>query len=146
MRSAVILLALLVPGVALAGPADDLLAQAAADCAAFDNGAFSAAPDAVQVVDLTGDGVPATVVDAGKFTCSSAASLFGGSGGSTLTVLIGGKAEEFLAEAWTVTDFAGRKVLLIWHNGVDCGGIGVDPCVEALVWGDGRFMSVRPGG
>jgi len=146
MRSLVILLALMAPGVALAGPADDVLARAAADCAGFENGVFTAAEDAVQAVDLTGDGVPETVVDAGKFQCSSAASLYGGSGGTWLTVVVDGKAQDFLAQAWTVTDFAGAKVLLLYHNGVDCGGIGVDPCVEALVWGDGRFMSVRPGG
>ena len=146
MRWLLALVAVLVPGAALAGPAEAILAQAAADCAAFDNGRFTAAPEAVQEIDLTGDGVPEVVVDAGKFQCSSAASLYGGSGGTGLTVIVGDKAENFLAEAWTVADFAGRKVLLIWHNGVDCGGIGVDPCVEALVWGQDRFMSVRPGG
>ena len=146
MRRLLILLAMGLPSVAVAATADDVLAQAAADCADFDNGVFSAAPDAVQAVDLTGDGQPETVVDTGKFQCSSAASLYGGSGGTGLTVIVGGEAVEFLAEVWTVTEFAGRNVLLIWHKGVDCGGIGVDPCVEALVWGDGRFMTVRPGG
>ena len=146
MRNLMILLALMAPGAALAGPAEDVLARAAADCAAFENGVFTAAEDAVQAVDLTGDGVPETVVDAGKFQCSSAASLYGGSGGTWLTVVVDGKGQDFLAQAWTVTDFAGSKVLVLYHNGGDCGGIAVAPCGEALVWGDGRFMSVRPGG
>lgn len=145
MRFLALIMAL-APGAALAGPADAILAQAAADCAGFDNGSFSATPEAVQEIDLTGDGLAEVVVDAGKFQCSSAASLYGGSGGTGLTVIVGDRTAEFLAEAWTVTEFAGRKVLLIWHNGVDCGGIGVDPCIEALVWGGERFMTVRPGG
>lgn len=146
MRHLLLLPLLLAPAAALAGPAEDVLAQAAADCAAFENGQFTADPEAVQDIDLTGDGLAETIIDAGRFHCSSAASLYGGSGGTWLTVIAGGEARQFLAEAWGVTDFAGRKVLLLYHNGVDCGGIGVDPCVEALVWGRGRFMSVRPGG
>lgn len=146
MRWLLALMVVLLPGAALAGPADAILAQAAADCAAFEDGSFTAGPDAVQEIDLTGDGLPEVVVDAGRFQCSSAASLYGGSGGTGLTVIVGDTAVAFLAEAWTVTGFAGRKVLLVWHNGVDCGGIGVDPCVEALIWNGERFMTVRPGG
>jgi hypothetical protein len=138
------LTATLAAGAAHSAPADDILAAAAAECAAFENGSFTAPPEAVVQIDLTGNGVADTVIDAALFQCSSAASLYGGSGGSMVTVVADGQLSTYLAQAWQVIDWSGVKVLLLFHNGTDCGGYGAQPCVEALVWGGERFMSVRP--
>ena len=140
---ALALLALVVASPAFAQSADAVLAQAKADCAAIDNGVF-AAPDAVTEVDLTGDGTPDQLIDSAKFQCSTSPSYWGGTGGNWLAVLAGGKEFDFLAQEWQVLSWNDRPVLLLWHNGGDCGGAGADPCVQALVWSDfrERFMTV----
>ena len=133
---------------AAAGAADDILAQAAADCASIDNGQFTALPAAVVTLDLTGDGQPETVVDTSHFQCTTSASYWGGTGGNWMTVLAGGQTFDYLAQGWQVIDWNGLPVLLLWHNGSECNGAGADPCVEALVWSDyqGHFMTTAAAG
>lgn len=46
-------------------------------------------PDLLHVVDLTGDGLPDYVIHNGAFICEGAASLFSGSGGSSMAVYVG---------------------------------------------------------
>lgn len=142
IRLAAVLALLAAP--AAAQTADAFLAQAKADCASLDNGAFTAAPDAVQQIDLTGDGQPGTLVDTAKFQCSTSASYWGGTGGTWLAIFVGGQQIDFWAHGWQVVPWNGLPVLMLWHNGTDCGGAGADPCVQALVWSEyqGRFMTV----
>jgi hypothetical protein len=145
VSGATILLAALAATALRADPVDVVLAAAAAECAAFENGSFTALPDAVARLDLTGDGVlDDAVVDATYFQCSTAASLYGGSGGTYLTLIAGGQASTHLAQAWQVIDWVGAKVVLLFHSGTACGGFGAQPCVEALVWGGEGFLTVRP--
>jgi hypothetical protein len=122
---------------------EDVLAEAAADCSSFENGAFAAAPTAVSTPDVTGDGQPDSVVDYAGFTCSTVASMWGGTGGTSLAVLADGKRFDFLALGWQVLDWAGPVLLLDVH-GIECGGTGSDRCVKALVWGAEGFLSVQP--
>ncbi len=53
---------------------DDILAGARADCESFEGGVFDPG-NAVNAVDLTGDGALDSLVDEGAFSCTSAASL-----------------------------------------------------------------------
>ncbi|MFC3181759.1 hypothetical protein [Cypionkella sinensis] len=135
-----------------AGPAlaedtvEKILSEAKADCASLDDGVFDAPVGTITDVDLTGDGKPEQVVDAAKFTCSTSASYWGGTGGSQLSLIVAGKRLDYFAQEWKVIEWNKAPVLLLWLNGGECGGAGADSCIEALVWSDFNkaFMSVRP--
>jgi hypothetical protein len=147
MRTAVVAVGLaLIAAPALAeATVDDLLAEAKADCASFENGVLTVPPETVTQIELTGDATPETLFDWGKLQCSTMASAWGGSGGSMLSVLAGGLRWDFLAHGWTVADLGGPVLLLAVHGG-ECGGSGAQRCVEAQVWGGESFLSVRPPG
>jgi hypothetical protein len=117
---------------------DDVLAEAAAFCAGFENGTITVGPDVVQSVDLTGDESPETVIDYKGIACSTMASAWGGTGGTTLSILIDGQRFDHLAYGWKVVDFDG-PVLLLSQHGVNCGATGSDRCVQALVWTAGKL-------
>jgi len=142
MRRFLIVLGLaLLPAPALAS-VDTILAEAAAMCTEQDNGVFSS-EGAVRSLDLTGDGQPDTLVDQLLFTCSTAASLYGGSGGSMINVFVGEVQSDFLVQGYEILNWADRTILLLALHGTNCNGIGAAPCFEALVWNGDRFMSVR---
>ena len=141
LQCAVMLVAL--SSAAYAGPVDDILAQAKADCASFESGEF-AANDAVIDVDLDGLGESDKVVDSGKFSCSSAVSLYCGTGGCVIHAVIGDKSWSFQAEDWRMTDWDGRPILLIARDGGWCGGAGAQICYEAVVWSHGDMLTVMP--
>ncbi|WP_309667159.1 hypothetical protein [Tabrizicola sp.] len=142
MRLILLVLLLLVPVGAGAQSVDQILASAAADCAAYDNGVFEMLSPVTEV-DLTGDGITETVLDEGTFGCSTSATLYGGTGGSMIHVISGDRDRSWLARSWTVIDWDGTQVLLFYLHGSECFGAGVQPCVEALVWGGEDFVSVR---
>lgn len=128
----------LVPLPAVAVTADDVIAEAEAFCAGFENGTITVGPDVIQSVELTGDGTPETIVDYKGISCSTMASAWGGTGGTTLSVLIDGQRFDHLAYGWAVVNFDG-PVLLLSQHGVNCGGTGSDRCVQALVWTAGKL-------
>ena len=99
--------------------------------------------DAVQPVDLTGDGVPETVVDESRFSCSSAASMYCGTGGCMVRAIVGDQTFSWLAKGWKVVDWAGDRILLMQIHGANCGGTNLRRCYEAVVWTDDHFASVR---
>lgn len=146
IRLAALLAVLAAP--AAAQSVEAVLAQAKSDCASIDNGAFTAPPEAVIPVDVTGDGKPESMIDSGFFQCSTSASYWGGTGGNWLSLIVEGQQINFLAQGWQVVSWNQMPVLMLWLNGAECGGAGADPCVEAMVWSDyaKAFMTVRPGG
>ena len=81
MRLAALALATALLPTLAAADVETILADAAKACAEQDNGTFTS-EGAVKEVDLTGDGTADTVVDEALFQCSTAASLYGGTGGS----------------------------------------------------------------
>ena len=140
----VMVLFLLVPVFAAAGysPAvAEILRKAEAQCAGFEEGKFHMEDSAVSSFDFTGDGQPEEVVDAAQFACSTAASMWGGSGGTMLWVVVGGNPYEFLAHRWRVVDVEGQSVLLLAVHSSECGDT-IGPCYRALVWSDG-FRTTR---
>ena len=123
--------ACLLPATAFAD-ADAILAAAAKDCAEMDGGVF-ASEGAVRQIDMTGDGTDDTIVDEALFTCSTAASLYGGSGGSIVNV---SSAAARLGAPGQYVDYAAAK------SAIDAFTIGLAKEVAA----EGiRVNAVRPG-
>jgi hypothetical protein len=126
-----------------ADPIDAILDQARADCTSLDNGEFDA-DDAVVEVDLDGQGAPDRIVDTSRFKCSSARSLYCGSGGCDIHAVIGEESWRYQAEGWRMIDWDGRPILLIMRDGGWCGGAGAQVCYEAVVWSHGEMLTVMP--
>ena len=136
---------ILLPDLAAAGeplpPAMQIAQQAKQDCENLDNGSFHSTEKTTTLHDITGDGRPEEFVDASQFSCSTAASLWSGSGGTFLWVIVDGKPFEFLAHKWRVVDFDGHQVLLLAVHSSQCSD-DIGPCYRALVWQEG-FRSIR---
>lgn len=141
-RTCLTLLLMLAPAVALAD-VDAILKAGAEACAEQDNGTFGS-EGAVKEIDLNGDGTMDTVVDESLFSCSTAASLYGGTGGSTIHFLVDGTETTRLALAWDTANWSGVSMVLVALHGTECGATGIVPCFEAMVWHSGAFNSIRP--
>ncbi len=121
--------------------ATEIVQKAKSECSSFEGGKFNATEQTITLHDFTGDGRPEEVVDASHFSCSTSASMWGGSGGTLLWVLVDGKAYEFLAHRWRVVDMDGQEVLLLAVHSSECSDM-IGPCYRALVWSDG-FRTIR---
>ncbi len=120
---------------------NDIVQKAKNECAAMDNGEFHTTEQTLTLHDFTGDGRPEELVDASQFSCSTALSLWGGTGGTYLWVVVDGEAYEFLAHQWKVVDVEGQNVLLLAVHSSQCSD-DIGPCFRAHVWGDG-FRTTR---
>jgi hypothetical protein len=116
--------------------ATEIVQKAKNECTKLDDGKFNATDQAITLHDLTGDGQPEEIVDASQFSCSTAASLWGGTGGTYLWIIVDGKTYEFLAHKWQVVDVDGQKVILLAVHSSECSDT-IGPCYRALVWDDG---------
>jgi len=123
--------------------AAEIIQNAKRECSDFEKGMFNSAEKAVTLHDITGDGKPEEFVDAAHFSCSTAASLWGGSGGTYLWIVVDGKAYEFLAHKWKLIDIDGQNVLLLAVHSSQCSD-DIGPCYRAFVWQDG-FRTTRSG-
>jgi len=136
---------IMLPALAVAGEplplATQIVQQAEQECNSLDNGSFHSTEKTITLHDITGDGRPEEFVDASQFSCSTAASLWSGSGGTFLWVIVDGKPFEFLAHKWRVVDFDGHQVLLLAVHSSQCSD-DIGPCYRALVWQEG-FRSIR---
>ncbi|MGD8703661.1 MAG: hypothetical protein PVH26_14590 [Desulfosarcina sp.] len=121
--------------------ATEIVQKAKNDCIQLDDGKFNATEQAITLHDLTGDGRPEEIVDASQFSCSTVASLWGGTGGTYLWMIVDGKTYEFLAHKWQVVDVDGQKVILLAVHSSECSDT-IGPCYRALVWDDG-FRTTR---
>jgi hypothetical protein len=124
-------------------PVEKILAEAAESCSGIDGGTMTAPEGTVTEVEL-GGGVTAAIVDEGALQCSSAASAYCGSGGCMLHAVVGDKVTTWQATGWRLIDWNQDKILLIGRDGGWCGGSGAERCYEAVVWSDGRFLTVAP--
>jgi hypothetical protein len=122
--------------------ATEIVQKARSECTELEGGKFNSTEGTITLHDFTGDGRPEEIVDASQFSCSTSASMWGGSGGTLLWVLIDGKQHEFLAHKWRVVDVDGQKVLLLAVHSSECSDT-VGPCYRALVWSDNGFRTVR---
>ena len=136
---------ILLPALAVAGEplllATQIVQQAKQECNSLDNGDFHSTEKTITLHDITGDGRPEEFVDASQFSCSTALTLWGGTGGTFLWAIVEGKSYEFLAHRWRVIDLDGQAVLLLAVHSSQCGD-DVGSCYRAYVWGDG-FRTTR---
>ena len=120
---------------------EKIIQNAKNECINASNGEFYMSEQAVTLHDLTGDGKPEKIIDASHFSCSTALSLWGGSGGTYLWVIVDGKKYEFLAHKWKIVEMDDQKVLLLAVHSSECSDT-IGPCYRAFVWGDG-FRTTR---
>ena len=133
------------PAYAESPDAQRLIDRAAADCQSFENGEFDAG-DAVTEIELRSQfgTVQAELVDESEYACSSAASLYCGTGGCMLNLIVEGTVHAWQATGWRLIEWGPDRMLLIGRDGGWCGGAGAEVCYEALVWSNGRILTVGP--
>ena len=107
-------------------------------CSELENGQFSLEFGAVHRVDLDGDTDRDWVLDEAGFACSSAVSLYCGTGGCMSHFLIEDRMFSLLNQGWRMTNIGSFRVLLADVHGSQCGGINPSPCVTAGIWGSRR--------
>ncbi len=107
---------------------------AEAECASFNDGEFALEEGSVQRVDLDGDNTDDWVLNEVRFACSTAASLYGGTGGSMSHFLVGAELASIQNQGWEITQFGPHTVLLARVHGSNCDGINPTPCVVSSVW------------
>ena len=122
--------------------ADAVIDEADQQCQAFEQGVFHTTDEVLVRIDLSGDDKPDALVDGHGFRCSSG-NLYCGTGGCPLTLLVDGTRTDLLAKNWRVVDWGGHPVLLLRVHGSGCGGTNLRTCMEAVVWSEGAFRSVR---
>ena len=115
-------------------PLADRVAAARQACADVNHGEFALEWGAVSRTDLDGDDRPEWVVDESAFSCSTAVSLFCGTGGCTSHFLVGRVITSLLNQGWTIATFGRKRILLLDVHGSDCGGNSWTPCVVAYTW------------
>ena len=144
--SALLLVLIVFQGVSCANEpsaiARDLIEKAKQDCKGFDNGSFEVTEKAVIFDDITGDGIQEEFVDGAQFSCSTALSLYGGTGGTYLWIVVEGKRHEFLTHKWKIIDFDGQAVILLAVHPYQCSD-DIGPCYRAIVWQNG-FRTTGP--
>jgi hypothetical protein len=123
-------------------PEQKVFEQAREQCRSFENGVMTTTGKEVRHMDVTGDGVPDTIIDSFEFRCKPAASMFCGTGGCQLWVIVGDTIHEFRSKGWDVVKWANLTVLLLQVHGSECGGTNLRSCVRAEVWSEGDFHSV----
>ena len=103
-------------------------------CSNFENGQFALEFGAVRRVDLDGDIYRDWVLDEAGFACSSAASLYCGTGGCMPHFLIEENLFSLLNQGWDMANIGPFRLLLADVHGSQCDGINSTPCVVASVW------------
>ena len=112
----------------------EVVVEARRDCAALDDGKLTIGWGAVRRPDLDGDELPDWSLDMRMVSCSSARTLFCGTGGCAAHFVVGDSRAEFLTKEWRTIDLGGLRALLMKAHGVNCDGTNLTPCVRALTW------------
>ncbi|WP_299353469.1 hypothetical protein [uncultured Shimia sp.] len=103
-------------------------------CSDFENGQFALEFGAVQRVDLDGDIYRDWVLNEAGFACSSAVSLYCGTGGCMSHFLVEDRMFSLLNQGWDMANIGPFRVLLADVHGSQCGGINPTPCIVANAW------------
>jgi hypothetical protein len=115
--------------------------EAAKKSCSLEKGQFSAPDILTTRVDLNADGKPDQIIDESKFTCSTAASLYCGTGGCMLHLIVDKKDYKHLTKEWTIADLGTTKVLILGVHWSECSY--KSPCVKAVVWRAGKFRLLK---
>ena len=108
--------------------------SAAKACTDFENGDFAMEAGAIVRVDLDGDLKADWVLNEQYFACSSAASLYGSTGGTLSHFLVGDQLYSLLNQGWEMRNLGPHRVLLAEVHGTQCDATGYIPCIVAAVW------------
>jgi len=103
-------------------------------CAEVNNGEFALEWGSVQRIDLNGDLRSDWVLNDVGFACSSAVSLYCGTGGCMSHFLIEDIVATLLNQGWEMTTIGPSRVLVAEVHGSQCDGIGPTQCFVASVW------------
>ncbi|MGY6535999.1 MAG: hypothetical protein ACXIVG_11680 [Pararhodobacter sp.] len=132
--------------------------------AACDDGQLSGPDQPFQPLALATDDTEITLFDQTAWDCPAAPGLFRHTGGGTVILRAmpaedlqaeaedrhrdpasdGAHYRQFTARGWHLAEMAGVPVLLLARHGSFCDQAGYMPCVEAVTWMDGQFLSVGP--
>jgi len=107
---------------------------AAQACSDFENGEFAMEAGAVVRTDLDSDLKADWVLNEQYFSCSSAASLYGSTGGTMSHFMVGDHVSSILNQGWEMYTQGRKRVLVIEVHGTQCDAYGYTPCVAASVW------------
>ncbi|SHK08392.1 hypothetical protein SAMN05444000_11872 [Shimia gijangensis] len=110
------------------------------ECAEFSDGEFYIDWGAVNRVDLDGDMRFDWVLNEFGFACSSAASLYHGTGGSVSHFLVADNLSSLLNQGWSIISLGPHRVLLADVHGSQCGGINPTPCVTSSIWDNEEML------
>lgn len=150
MRLMLAMLALLLPGAALAQlppTVQQSAREAQADCRGA-GGRPSLTPDFQATHDLNGDGQPDYVQDYNGLDCQGAASFFCGSAGCPVVVFLSPayRAQPLgHVQAWRVEAGGALPAMVLSLHGSSCGRAGVDTCERRIGW-NGREMAALGAG
>ena len=117
-----------------------IIDQARLACS-LEKGKFKTEPEAVIKLDLNGDGKIDEILDEGKFACSTAASLYCGTVGCGLHLIVNGKNHNYLSLVWSLANLGDSKIILMGVHWSECKY--KTPCIRAVVWRDGKFRYLR---
>ena len=115
--------------------------EAAKKSCALQKGQFTAPEISTTNVDLNADGKPDEIIDESKFACSTSSSLYCGTGGCMLHLIVDGKDYKRLAKEWVIAQLGGAKIFIIGIHWSECSY--KSPCLRAITWRDGRFRSLK---
>lgn len=123
------------PAVAVQPPVEAIIAKAAADCR-DQKGQFTASSKAVKQHVFKRGMRQVQLVDSSQFACSTAASLWGGSGGTVLWIVTSsGRVHELLAHAWTPVRVGVNRAIVLAVHPSQCGVV-AQSCFRAVTLGD----------
>ena len=121
-----------------------IIEEAKTDCNDFKNGKLQIPSIAIKTVDLNKDGKLDEIFNFGAVECSSAVSLWSGSGGSWWALIVDGKITRFLArDLEVIYPFGDYPVVILSVHGSFCGRAGVVDCVTSTVWSHGDFQTLK---
>jgi hypothetical protein len=115
--------------------------EAAKKSCALQKGQFTAPEISTTNVDLNADGKPDEIIDESKFACSTSSSLYCGTGGCMLHLIVDGKDYKRLAKEWVIAQLGEAKIFIIGIHWSECSY--KSPCLRAITWRDGRFRSLK---
>lgn len=114
-------------------------------CREIEGGRLELRQGALSIADLTGDGsADDWVLDQAYFDCSSAASLYCGSGGCGIFFAVNGISTATFAQGWALADEQGRRVIWLRIHGSGCGGTNLTACFQKMVWTGQGFATLPP--
>ena len=121
-----------------------LIDEARRTCSESDEGILKIPASAIQKIDLTGNGINDQIFSYGKLHCTSESTLWCGSGGCTVALIVNDEATEFLARGYRIVyPFGNLPIILFDVHGTECGGSGATNCILATVWGDKKFEHTK---